>query len=181
MINRLFALAIGTSLEPLITPMEWPLLAWDGLLGSLAAILAGHAFRALMAPGGGRLPDGKVITQLTLAWIALLLVTPLLTRFTVPSYGWAMWLVAAISFAAGTHWRARSLVFVPPLLMCVWLLAAMLAPAGLGGGASGPLAAIALVSLPFAFCGAFLAISCELAPLDCKRSTNPNHPRLAKL
>ncbi len=168
-INRLFALAIGTSLEPLITTAEWPLLAWDGLLGSLAAILAGHVFRALMAPGGGRLPDGKAIAHLVLAWIALLLITPLLTRFTAPSYGWAMWLVAAISFAAGTHWRARSLVFVPPLLMCVWLLAAMLAPAGLGGGASGPLATIGLVSLPFAFCGAFLVISRELAPLDAPR------------
>lgn len=165
-INRLFALAIGSSLEPLITTAESPRLDWDALLGSLAAILAGHVFRALMAPGGGRLPDGKVIAQLALAWIALLLITPLLTRFTAPSYGWAMWLVAAIAFAAGTHWRARSLVFVPPLLMCVWLLAAMLAPAGLGGGASGPLATIGLVSLPFAFCGAFLAISRELAPLD---------------
>ncbi len=100
---------------------------------------------------------------------ALLLITPLLTRFTAPSYGWAMWLVAAISFAAGTHWRARNLVFVPPLLMCVWLLAAMLAPAGLGGGASGPLATIGLVSLPFAFCGAFLVISREFAPLDAPR------------
>ncbi len=168
-INRLFALAIGTSLEPLITTAEWPLLAWDGLLGSLAAILAGHVFRALMAPGGGRLPDGKAIAHLVLAWIALLLITPLLTRFTAPSYGWAMWLVAAISFAAGTHWRARNLVFVPPLLMCVWLLAAMLAPAGLGGGASGPLATIGLVSLPFAFCGAFLVISREFAPLDAPR------------
>mgnify|MGYP006883220016 CR=1 FL=1 len=165
-INRLFALAIGSSLEPLITTAEWPRLDWDALLGSLAAILAGHVFRALMAPGGGRLPDGKVIAQLALAWIALLLITPLLTRFTAPSYGWAMWLVAAIACAAGTHWRARSLVFVPPLLMCVWLLAAMIAPAGLGGGASGPLATIGLVSLPFAFCGAFLAISRELAPLD---------------
>ena len=168
-INRLFALAIGTSLEPLITTTEWPLLAWDGLLGSLAAILAGHVFRALMAPGGGRLPYGKAIAHLVLAWIALLLITPLLTRFTAPSYGWALWLVAAISFAAGTHWRARSLVFVPPLLMCMWLLAGMIAPAGLGGGASGPLATIGLVSLPFAFCGAFLVISRELAPLDSAR------------
>lgn len=168
-INRLFALAIGTSLEPLITTTEWPLLAWAGLMGSLTAILAGHVFRALMAPGGSRLPDGKAIAQLVLAWIALLLITPLLTRFTAPSYGWAMWLVAANSFGAGTHWRARSLVFVPPLLMCVWLLAAMLAPAGLGGGASGPLATIGLVSLPFAFCGAFLAISRDLTPLDAPR------------
>lgn len=166
-IDRLFA--IGTSLEPLITAAEWPRLDWDGLLGSLAAILAGHVFRALMAPGGGALPDGKAIAHLVLAWIALLLITPLLTRFTAPSYGWAMWLVAPIAFAAGTHWRARSLVFVPPLLMCVWLLAAMLAPAGLGGEASGPLATIGLVSLPFAFCGAFLVISRELAPLDSPR------------
>lgn len=168
-IDRLFALAIGSSLEPLITTAEWPRLDWDALLGSLAALVAGHVFRALVAPGGGRLPDGKAIAQLSLAWIALLLITPLLTRFTAPSYGWAMWLVAAISFAAGTHWRARSLVFVPPLLMCVWLLAAMISPAGLGGGASGPLATIGLVSLPFAFCGAFLVISRELAPLDAPR------------
>ncbi len=168
-IDRLFALAIGTALEPLITAADWPRLAWDGLLGSLAAIVAGHVVRVVISLGGRGLPDGKAIAHLVLAWIALLLITPLLTGFTAPSYGWAMWLVAAIAFAAGTHWRARSLVFVPPLLMYVWLLAAMLAPAGLGGGASGPLATIGLVSLPFAFCGAFLMISRELAMLDSPR------------
>jgi hypothetical protein len=168
-IDCLFALAIGTSLEPLITAADWPRLAWDGLLGSLAAIVAGHVVRVVVAPGGRGLADAKAIAQLALAWIALLLITSLLTRFTAPSYGSAMWLVAAISFAAGTHWRARSLVFVPPVLMCVWLLVAMIAPAGLGGGASGPLATIGLVSLPFAFCGAFLVISRELAPLDSAR------------
>lgn len=167
--DRLFALAIGTALEPLITAADWPRLDWDGLLGSLAAIVGGRVFRPFIALGGHRLPESKAIAQLALAWIALLLITPLLTRFTPPSYGWAMWLVAAISFAAGTCWRARSLVFVTPLLMCVWLLAAMVTPAGLGGGASGPLATIGLVSLPFAFCGAFLVISRELSPLDSPR------------
>ncbi|HHW64885.1 MAG TPA: hypothetical protein GX403_13220 [Rhodocyclaceae bacterium] len=164
-IDRLFALAIGTSLEPMITAAEWPRLAWDGLLGSLAAIPAGRAFRVFIAPGGRGLPAAAAITQLALAWIAVLLITPLLTGFTAPSHGSALWLVAAISFAAGICWRAHSLAFVPPLLMCVWLLAAMIAPAGLGGGAAGPLATIGLVSFPFAFCGAFLAMSRELAPL----------------
>ena len=168
-LDRLFALSIDPSLEPLSTAADWPRLDWDALLGSLSALVAGHVFRALRAPGDRSLPDSKAIAQLALAWIALLLITPLLTRFAPPSYGWAIWLVAAISFAAGTHWRARSLVFVPPLLMCVWLLAAMVTPAGLGGGASGPLATIGLVSLPFAFCGAFLVISRELAPLDAPR------------
>ncbi len=168
-IDRIFAIAVGASLTPFMAAEDWSCLAWDGLLGGLAAILTGHVFRALVAPGGRGLPDAKAITQLALAWIAILLITPLLTRFTAPSYGATLWLAAAISFAASTYWRARSLVFVPPLLMCVWLLAAMIAPAGLGGGASGPLATIGLVSLPFAFCGAFLAISRELAPLDSPR------------
>jgi hypothetical protein len=169
-IDRVFAIAVGTSLAPSLAPFmaatEWSRLAWDSLLGSLAAILAGQMFRALFAKGQLGLADGKAIAHLALAWIAMLLITPLLTRFTVPSYGSTLWLVAAISFAASTHWRARSLVFVPPLLMSVWLLAGMIAPAGPGGGASGALATIGLVSFPFAFCGAFLAISRELAPLD---------------
>lgn len=168
-IDRILAIAVGASLTPFMAAEDWSRLAWDSLLGGLAAIITGNVFRALVAPGGRGLPDAKAITQLALAWIAILLITPLLTRFTAPSYGATLWLVAAISFAAGTHWRARSLVFVPPALMCVWLLAAMIAPAGLDGGASGPLATIGLVSLPFAFCGAFLAISRELAALDSPR------------
>lgn len=168
LIDRLFALAIGTSLEHTVTVAEWSRLGWDCLLGSLAAVFAGHVLRAFMAPGARGLPDARPVARLALAWIGILLITPLLTRFTVPSYGAALWLVAAISFAAGTYWRARSLVFVPPLLMCAWLLAAMLAPAGVGGGASGPLATIGLVSFPFAFCGAFLAISRALAAFDSR-------------
>lgn len=169
-IDRMFAIAVAPSLPPALDPFmaatDWSRPDWDCLLGSLAAILAGQVFRALFAKAGPGLADGKAIAHLALAWIAMLLITPLLTRFTVPSYGSTLWLVAAISFAASTHWRARSLVFVPPLLMCVWLLAGMIAPAGPGGGASGALATIGLVSFPFAFCGAFLAISRELAPLD---------------
>jgi hypothetical protein len=168
-IDRVFAIAVGASLTPFMAAEDWSRLAWDSLPGGLAAILTGHVFRALLAPGGFSLPDGKAIAHLALAWIAMVLITPLLTRFTAPSYGSALWLVAAISFAAGTYWRARSLVFVPPLLMCLWLFAAAITPAGLGGGASGALAAIALVSFPFAFCGVFLAIGRELAPLDSSR------------
>ena len=168
LIDRLFALAIGESLEHSVTVAEWSRLGWDVLLGSLAAVFAGRLFRAFMAPGARGLPDARAVARLALAWIGILLITPLLTRFTVPSFGAALWLVAAISFTAGTHWRARSLVFVPPLLMLAWLSAAAIAPAGLGGGASGPLATIGLVSFPFAFCGTFLAIGRELAPFDAR-------------
>lgn len=73
--------------HPFMAAEDWSRLAWDSLPGGLAAILTGHVFRALLAPGGFSLPDGKAIAHLALAWIAMVLITPLLTRFTAPSYG----------------------------------------------------------------------------------------------
>jgi hypothetical protein len=163
--DRLLVLTLGESLGPVTLAAEWQRLSWDGLLGSLAATLAGQVLRPFLRHVARNPPGERRVGQLMLAWIAMLLLTPLLTRYDVPSHGSALWLVAAISFVAGAQWRERSLVFVPPLLMFLWLLAATITPAGSAGFSVGALATFGLVSFPFAFCGAFLAISRQLAPL----------------
>jgi hypothetical protein len=163
--DRLFVQLIGESLAPFTLAADWRVLAWDALLGGLAAALAGHVFRPFLRHGAFERPLGRPMMQLMLALIGLLLLTPLLTRFSVPSHGPTLWMIAAVAFAAGVQWRERSLIFVPPLLMLVWLLAATAAPEGTGGNPADALARLGLVSFPFAFCGAFFSIARQLAPL----------------
>lgn len=129
-LDRLLALALDASPAAFALTTDWRTLDWEALLASLAATLAGHVLQPFFKDGSFSLPDARPVLHLLLAWIALLLTTPLLTGFAAPSGTAGLWLVAAIAFAAGTHWRERSLVFVPPLLMFLWLLAALFAPAG---------------------------------------------------
>lgn len=164
-IDRLLVMIVGQSPASFTLAVDWQQLSWETLFGSLAAALAGQVFRPFLQNGALELPDGRAAMGLMLAWIAMLLLTALLTGYGVPRYGSALWLLAALSFAAGTQWRERSLVFVPPLLMFVWLLAATATPAGTAGNPADALATMGLVSFPFAFCGAYLAISRQLAPL----------------
>jgi|GEM_PF-4492103 len=128
-------------------------------------------------------PPGEWPTlKLFFVWVAVLLITPTLTRFGVPSHGSTLWLLAALSFAAGVQWRERSLVYLPPLLMFLWLFAATTTPAGTGGNPIDALVAMGMVSFPYAFCGAFFSISRQLAPLGaCARANTPDAARDIKV
>ncbi len=97
-----------------------------GPVASLAATLAGRVLRPFFADGAFMPTSVRPVLHLLLAWLALLLCPLLLTGFGV---SWARGAVAGgVAFAAGMYWRARSLVFVPPLLMFLWLLAALFDP-----------------------------------------------------
>lgn len=165
-VDRLLVLARSGSLGSMLLMDEWPLWIWEVLFGSLAAALAGSVFGPFQRRGEFGAPFAREMRTLLLALLMILVLTPLFNRFAVPAYGSTPWMMAAVAFAAGVHWGRRSLVFAPPLLQILYLLAASAAPAGTGGHPADALATIALVSFPFAFCGAFFAISRQLAPLD---------------
>jgi len=169
-LDRLLALALGASPAAFALATDWRTLDWEALLASLATTLAGHVLQPFFKGGSFSVPNARPVLHLLLAWIALLLFTPLLAGFAAPSGTAGLWLVAAIAFTAGTYWRERSLVFVPPLLMFLWLLAALFAPAGGPGRAPGMLATLGMLGFAFAFCGTFLAHSRELSALGAARA-----------
>jgi hypothetical protein len=165
-VERLLVLAHGGSLGSMLLMDEWPSWIWDVLFGSLAAALAGGVFGPFLRQGEFQAPFAREMRTLLLALLMILVLSPLFNRFAVPAYGPTPWMMAAIAFAAGVHWGRRSLVFAPPLLQFLYLLAATAAPAGTGGHPADALVTIGLVSFPFAFCGAFFAMSRQLAPLE---------------
>ncbi|TAH47906.1 MAG: hypothetical protein EYC67_06080 [Betaproteobacteria bacterium] len=165
-VERLLVLARSGALGAMLLMDGWPLWIWEVLFGSLAAALTGGVFGPFLRRGEFRAPFAREMRTLLLALLMILVLTPLFNRYAVPAYGTTPWMMAAVAFAAGVHWGRRSLVFAPPLLQILYLLAATAAPAGTGGHPADALVTIGLVSFPFAFCGAFFAISRQLAPLD---------------
>lgn len=163
-LDRLLALVLGESLAT-FTAADWHLVDWEALLASLAATLAARVLRPFFAGGSFMLANARPILYLLLAWIALLLLTPLLTYRPVSGAS-ALWLVAALAFAAGTHWRERCMLFVPPLLLYLWLLPSYpFDPTNNWFPAT-----LALISFSFALCGAFVAHSREFSALDARRT-----------
>ncbi len=166
-------LALGDMPASFAMETEWRLLDWGALFASLAATLAGQVLRPFFADGAFMPTSVRPVLHLLLAWLALLLCPLLLTGFGVSSGTAGLWLVAALAFAAGTYSRERSLVFVPPLLMVLWLLAALFDPAGGPGRATGMLATLGTLGFTFALCGAFLAHSRALAALGATHAASP--------
>jgi len=174
--DRLLALASGGSLEAMQLIDEWTQLPWDVLFGSLAAAAAGGVLGPFLRQGNFREPFARSLGALLLALLAIVVLTPLLRRGYVPSYGWTLWMAATIAFAAGVRWRERSLLFVPPLLQFLYVLAAAAAPAPMGDYESSALAMIGMISFPYAFCGAFFSRSRELSPLERVLSPSTGQP-----
>jgi hypothetical protein len=163
-IDALLLLVASGDIGPISLTDSWERLHWDVLVQSIAAALSGRIFSHFLRHGSFKSPEhGQIIiTLLSLIFV----VSPLLEQSS-PSSGVAiLWIIASIAFVVGVQWHEHSLIFVPPLLQFMWLLAAAIVPDGNYSSADYALPDIGMISFAFAFCGAFFSISRQLGPSE---------------
>ncbi len=171
--DRLLALLTGAQIGPIALDPHWFMLSWSALLEAMAAtFVAAIIGTVLRAPDTGQPVRSRVLAYL-LATLGLPLIgSVMLGAHTVPSFGTTFWLMAAVAFVLGVHWRERSLLFAVPLLQLLWLLAALLGAIDPSAGKT--LGEIGMVTFPFALCGCFLARSRTLAPVVVRPRPEPD-------
>ena len=162
--DRLLALFSGARLGPVWLSSDWSMLDWSALLGAVVALFVASVIGTVVSEQEtGKRASDRILAGLLAALGLQLIGSIVLGAHAAPSYGTTFWLMAAAAFVLGAHWRERSLLFAVPLLQLLWLLAASLGAVRPADGRT--LAAIGMVTFPFALCGCFLARSRTLSPV----------------
>lgn len=162
--DRLLTGLTGARIGPIALDSHWSMLSWSSLLEAMAATFVAAMIGTVLRVQAAGQPVRSRALACLLATLGLPLIgSVLLGAHTVPSFGATFWLMAAVAFMLGVHWRERSLLFAVPLLQLLWLIAASLGAIDRSAGKS--LAEIGMVAFPFALCGCFLARSRTLSPV----------------